>query len=271
MTTEATLLAFFNQLFRLLLHVYPASFRREFGLEMAQVFRDDMRATLREDGLTGMAILWFITALDLIKTAFVERAWEIFHMPQERFTRLLTGIAAAIGAPLLIMTFGSQFFWETYGSLGLPSGDLVHPILAGIGFLLMGPGLYGLYRKLPATTPSKLGLLVAQVSVLLGIVAMITWGQAISEQLVRLAFALHPIGLALMGLVALTNRSLGRVSFAPLLIVAAFIGSAITATPGVEGMGLQIFLLLTYAGWVLVGAAIALQRAEEPSEPMLAA
>lgn len=260
-----------RQLFRLLLYAYPASFRREFGLEMVQVFRDDMRATLQVDGLSGMAGLWLITSLDLIKTAFVERVWEIFHVTQERFTSLLTGIAAAIGGPLLYMTFGSQFFWETYGSLGLPSGDLVHPVLAGIGFLLMGLGLYGLYRRLPSSTLGKLGLLVAQVSVLIGIVGMITWGQALSEPLVNLAFALHGIGLALLGLVTLNSRSLGKVSFAPLVIVAAIIGAAMTSTPGVEGMGMQIFLLLTYASWVLVGAAIALQQAEDPSEPMLAA
>lgn len=153
----------------------------------------------------------------------------------------------------------------------VPSGDLVHPVLAGTGFLLMGLGFYGLYGKLPATVLSKVGLAAAEAGVLLGIVAMVTWEQAVSESLLIMAFILHPVGLALIGIVALTNRSLGRLSFVPLVIVAAFIGIAITATPGVEGMGAPFFLLLTYAGWIVIGAAIMLHRSEEPSEPMLAA
>ncbi|MGD8857374.1 MAG: hypothetical protein PVG33_13655 [Chloroflexota bacterium] len=271
MVVEERVQAIAGQFFRLLLYAYPASFRREFGLEMVQVFHDDMRATLQEDGLAGMAILWFITTLDLIKTALVERIWEIFHMPQESFTRLLTGIAAAIGAPLLYMTFGSQLFWETYGAIGLPAGDFVHPILAGTGFLLMGLGFYGFYRRLPTTMLSKIGLATAEVGVVLGLAGMVTWGQAISEPLVTAAFIPHPLALALMGVVALTTRSLGRFGFVPLAIVASFIGMALTATPGVEGMGLPIFLWLSTAGWALLGLAIALHQSREPAEPGLAA
>lgn len=261
-----------DRLYRLLLYVYPAPFRRRFGLEMAQVFRDDMRGTMQRDGLLSASGLWLITFLDLIKTAFIEHIWEIFNMPLEKLTRW-SGLAAALGAPLFLLTFGSHGFWRTYGALGLPDGNYVHPILAGIGLLLMGLGLYGLYRQLPPTLASKLGLALAIVGVSIGILGMITWNQAISESLILPAFILPEIGLAVMGVVALTNRSLGRLSFVPLAIVAGGGGLLITAADGagLTRLATQVFLMLSCAGWIALGAAMILNQPEEPVEPGLLA
>lgn len=59
------------RLYGLLLFAYPADFRRAFGNEMRQVFRDCYRAEVRAGSLPGF---WFRILLDLALTAAKERA-----------------------------------------------------------------------------------------------------------------------------------------------------------------------------------------------------
>lgn len=266
MNRESTLATLAGHIYGLMLFVYPAPFRREFGSDMAQVFRDDMRGTLHEHGQLGLFGLWLITFFDLIKTAFAEHIWELFHMPVEKLTRW-SGLAIALGAPLFYMTFTSDFFWRTYWSLGLPDGDVVHPIIAGFGLLLMGFGLYGLYRLLPATLASKIGLVIALTGVSLGIVGMILWFQFDTDLFVTAGGGLPPLGLGIMGLVALRDQSLGRLSFIPLAISASFFGLFFAADNSLESQVTRILLILTYLGWIILGAAVTLNQSEEPSEP----
>jgi hypothetical protein len=60
-------------LFRLLLCVYPTSFRRVYGLRMMRVFRDSCRDVLQQRDLKGLALLWLQTLYDLIINAYLER------------------------------------------------------------------------------------------------------------------------------------------------------------------------------------------------------
>lgn len=57
------------RLYRLLLQVYPAEFRREYGREMQQVFRELCRDELSRSGKFGLLRLWLRTLADLICTA----------------------------------------------------------------------------------------------------------------------------------------------------------------------------------------------------------
>lgn len=59
------------RLYGLLLFAYPSGFRREFGNEMLQVFRDCYRAEARARSLPSF---WLRTLLDLVLTAAKERA-----------------------------------------------------------------------------------------------------------------------------------------------------------------------------------------------------
>ena len=58
-----------EKLFRFILLVYPREFRREFGPDMAQVFRDCYRAEERNNGPLGIGLLLFHTLLDLVRNA----------------------------------------------------------------------------------------------------------------------------------------------------------------------------------------------------------
>lgn len=56
------------RVYRILLLAYPAQFRREYGLQMAQLFRDSWRYQGRQGTKFGLLHLWLRTLLDLIQT-----------------------------------------------------------------------------------------------------------------------------------------------------------------------------------------------------------
>lgn len=59
-------------MYRLLLRTFPASFRREFGAEMAQVF-EARRRDARHDGLAAYLVFWARTIVDVIQHGLAER------------------------------------------------------------------------------------------------------------------------------------------------------------------------------------------------------
>jgi hypothetical protein len=59
------------RLYRFLLFAYPAEFRRKFGVEMLQVFRDCYRA---ESSSGSLPSFWLRTLVDLVFTAAKERS-----------------------------------------------------------------------------------------------------------------------------------------------------------------------------------------------------
>ena len=61
-----------ERLFRILLFLYPRSFRERFAEDLVRHFRRD-RASRRFDGLSGAIGLWAYTLSDLLRTAFSER------------------------------------------------------------------------------------------------------------------------------------------------------------------------------------------------------
>ena len=61
------------RIYELLLFAYPAEFRREYGLQMTQVFRDCCREQDRKGNTLGLAWVWFHTLGDLVQSALKER------------------------------------------------------------------------------------------------------------------------------------------------------------------------------------------------------
>ena len=62
--------------YKALLVVYPKEFRRAYGAQMAQAFRDLCQEELRREGTIGLVKLWVRTVLDLVRTALAERSSE---------------------------------------------------------------------------------------------------------------------------------------------------------------------------------------------------
>jgi hypothetical protein len=125
-----------------LLRAYPPNFRREFGHEMALVFRDSCRAAHRRRGGVGVLGQWGQTIPDMVVSVVDEHAQENFKMAKASLVRLLAG-AGIVGGAL----------WIAFGVLtalrppGIPGGmyrdvdDIAPLLIAALG--LGAAGLLG--------------------------------------------------------------------------------------------------------------------------------
>ena len=261
MFSQAALIRLSNRIFCGLLYLYPARFRREYGYDMAQVFRDDVRGTYHESGVWAVTGLWMLAFVDLVKTAVAEHLMEIFHMPLENLTRW-SGPAGAMGG--ILYAIGSASI--VYGVTAF--------IFSAIGAgLLLGFGLFGLYKCLPPTfgrlntltfCAALFGLLMSHFSA----VAIVWTDNSESLWITALFMGLSIIGFAGMGIIAMANQSLGRLSFTPLLALVATL-SLFSLYNNQTFSSLWVIVLSFYAGsWILLGIALwQAYREPEPPEP----
>ena len=94
---DSRLVDFTWQVYRLLLVLYPGSYRREFGREMSLAFRDYCRRTARRKGALGLFQIWLTMGVDLLATALVERLTEVKEMSTRSTARLLGTIGSLGG------------------------------------------------------------------------------------------------------------------------------------------------------------------------------
>lgn len=94
-----------EQLFAVLLHLFPRRFRARFGGDMRELFRDQARAARGTGGTRGMIRLWLRTVPSLVRSALLER-WEAapFRGALENFRMTLRvgrkGMSGRIGGEL---------------------------------------------------------------------------------------------------------------------------------------------------------------------------
>lgn len=75
-----TVLASLSRCYQLLLYAYPSQFRQEYGVGMAQVFRDEVRLLLHE-GQTAVLLHFLLQSIfDLAKTAVIEQVEALFNL-----------------------------------------------------------------------------------------------------------------------------------------------------------------------------------------------
>ncbi len=67
--------------YRRLLVLYPADFRRAFGLQMVQLFRDACQEAQRRAGLSGLIRVWLSTLYDVASSVIVERSMAMQKHP----------------------------------------------------------------------------------------------------------------------------------------------------------------------------------------------
>ena len=226
-----------DRIYRLILNVYPRAFRDEYGEEMAQAMRDQVRDAWAERRVVGVAALWLKVLLDTTRSAFTE------HLKQGRtvsFSRrgLGYGLATAFGFPLALVTFASEHFRSAVAWAGDTVGFQTYwlqPAIAGPGFVLAGMGLYGLYKRLEIDTTILIATLwVGATLGLYGTADIYYSGEFFGWYAAPAAFVLLTLGLATMGRVALRKKTFGLFSFVPLAVAAS--------------AGLWVLVLLVGAG-----------------------
>lgn len=140
-------------LYRTLLSAYPAPFRREYGRQMAQVFRDACLDAVRLSGSAGLLALWVRILFDLFKSVIEERLLQATDMTRLKFIRL-AGWGMMLGAAAMQLSFMVDANWirailyKVYGapvtragyesSIALADRLSTIPILAGLVLLVIG-------------------------------------------------------------------------------------------------------------------------------------
>jgi hypothetical protein len=100
-----------RQIYLLLLLGYPSAFRAEYGTHMAQVFRDCYLAEKRHGDPARLALFWFRTLLDLIRTVPQEH-WENLGKENSTMKNIgrdavaLLGCIGIILAAFLLLNYG---------------------------------------------------------------------------------------------------------------------------------------------------------------------
>jgi hypothetical protein len=102
-----------TQAYCLLLHGYPSAFRADYGTQMVQLFRDCYLAEKRQGGLQRLALFWFRTLLDFIRTAPHEH---LENLGKENSTMknsgrdavALLGCIGIILAAFLLLSYGRK-------------------------------------------------------------------------------------------------------------------------------------------------------------------
>jgi hypothetical protein len=108
----------------LVLHVYPSSFKAEFGEPMSQIFADLVRAACRERGLPGLAVLWMRTVVDVVITLI--RSYAAAGTPSLLRPVVIMGLmyVCALTATTAYGGFRYREFYETpsFNVQAIPSG-----------------------------------------------------------------------------------------------------------------------------------------------------
>ena len=93
-----------DRIYRGLLAFYPAEFRKRYGQEMRQVFRDCYQAEWARSGTQGVVRLWLCTLVDLACTASGE------HLMNMQRTKALSWVVFVCGVALRVMSTDVERF-----------------------------------------------------------------------------------------------------------------------------------------------------------------
>ena len=269
MRDDSRLIALTDALYRRLLVLYPASFRDEYGTEMAMVFRDAIRAAARRDGAAGVLKVLGATLVDLGVTALTERLEEGFDMSKNAFVRY-SGLAGVLGGMVLLL----MWYVEFWG--GRVEGSLLEPYLPfyALGLTAGTIGLFALTAEdegINSAGRIGLGLLaLSGVMMVLGTGLMVWLAMDIGWTVWMAGLLIHPIGLVLFGIDAMRLNALPRWNATPLSIGTA----CLLCTIGILLSSWQnrppyffLFLLTLGAGWVVLGLILWLSPPQAPVSP----
>jgi hypothetical protein len=201
-----------ERFYRVLLQLYPADYRREYGALMVQLFRDVAREKYRRQGLAGMALWWCVTLLDLTLTVIEQWRKVKFTMSKSSLIQLmirLTGILLVTGGSCVTVAAFSQFQpGDHYTYYGLYQMAM---LLLAPGYFFIGLGCIGLGLR-----PEQPGGRAGQWSLYVSGIGALVMAVGLSLTLVvdslgtvwMVGIALHTAALTVFGLLYLWKPSL---------------------------------------------------------------
>jgi hypothetical protein len=220
------------RLYRRLVLAYPRSFRQEYGIHMAQVFRDCCRRAYIQGGTISLLTLWARTGLDYLKTLVEEYTRRGTNMTREKFVKL-SGWALMLAGIVLFAGFsvggGETVYDDPLGGIDgfYEYGQLILIPSALFLFTIGMTGLLVRYRY----SSGRLGVIGLVIAVMGGVLSFISaiplyammapwmgdwWYFMIYSMVGMLA------GLSLFGFDALRWKPMGRWNGLPLLTAVWF-------------------------------------------------
>jgi hypothetical protein len=175
-TGEGPALTLSLHLYEVLLLAYPASFRREYGPAMLQVFRDRMRRKELEHGQRGMLGWWAIALIDLGGTVLAQHLQKEAYMTVPNYIRA-SGWALMVGALAIFGFFPSILYSDTDNRLWWLGLGLML-----LGSLLVSVGVVGLRHRFGEQVGPA-----GRTALMLGIAGSLLSYTALGEPVWRLA------------------------------------------------------------------------------------
>lgn len=237
-------------LYRHLLVAYPLPFRREYGAQMVQVFRDCCREATAMNGNIGLIRYWLVALGDLIVSALAERRRKELHMTRTHWIRvgslsaIIGGGIATIFAALDLTVAIAQLLDENSSvglaifpvhivSWGAPALVLLY-VLALVGLQVRGASRTGAVGWISITL-AILGTVISSLGS--GLTSVILYSQADScysplncnfydpngylmmgYMVGLLGSIIFTIGIVVYGIVTLRRRVLPRYNWLPLTV-----------------------------------------------------
>ena len=273
-------------IYRLMVQVYPQSFRQDYGEPMLQLFLDRCRLALQQNSLLGIPVLWAHTLVDFLLSV-LEQYTNRGAMNTKSNWNKISGWFLAISSLLILVGYvaSSRPIYNTYNfasnSFDRVLNVAVIPLLIG-GFLSFSLGILGLLNnfKQRIDTLGKFGLIL---SLLGGITTMVgTIGISIKDvspwwQFIMLGMLAIFIGMGLFGINCLRAHLFSRWNFLPLMIsipiLILFVGSlGLNTSLGFSGelpeVLINIFLVISFGGLALIGIQLTKDSNRSQSTPV---
>lgn len=284
--------------YRALLMLYPRAFRREYGGQMLQLFRDVCRDAVRQGGASALMRWWGTALFDLLQTVVAEhrKVWvKMGSITRQSFIQWS-------GRSFIIA--GAFFIAGAFGQLQPGAAAWVAMMTVYMAFLgtsMIAYGLSGMFVRFNTQLNmfGRLALLAALIGALAAAVgwALIVLAPGSFFGVLMAGWMLHLMGVSVFGGYAVTTHLLPRWNFALLigsafpLLISLYIFQGITSLtqavttgdstnvtflyifPGfvTNGMNLGAFavMLLIGVGWLVTG--VALERKSDAAAQTLTA
>jgi hypothetical protein len=280
---DVPMIVFSVKFYEWLLVAYPARFRKEYGSQMVEVFRDCCLRAFRQGGMNGMTSLWAVTLLDLIRSLITEYLHKETSMTRPKFIRLsgwalMTGAAAFLPFLIMVMLVATRYN-------PIPLGWYVLELMADFGLLygsiLLPIGMLGL-RARYGREVGELGKGILLAGALGGgtLFSIMLFGMKyVPEDLYLFAeifvigLCLQFLGLLLFGALALVRKPLPRGNSLPLtagLVLPMFVKLYDVMARVRFPADNPYFILLSVIGFIIMTIALIrlgyILQASEPYE-----
>jgi hypothetical protein len=273
-----------ERLYAALLYLYPKEFRVTYGREMRQTFTDACRIANRRNGAFGLFVLWFLTLLDLLKSALEERARQgEVTMSKARLIGFAGPLTALVGSMWIMASIGefvlltrlanADTFWDVFWLI--PTFLSFIPLLVAlIGTRLRfyrTAGSLGSFGLILSVAGCAGMIIFVLASMLISSVAPEVEQGPWADYVMRICILILMAGYMLFGVDALRYGLLPRWNGLPLLA-----GSTIAFRVAAELFGVPSYhplqfaasflqLVITGVCWLLIGIAMMEQSQERQS------